>query len=78
MEPENLTDKYAVCIENNGNFVRHLTKGNDNRSSKTIFFFLKADECGSCKVRKRKSKAINRGEGMEVHHLLDRSNLLMF
>ena len=47
MEPENPTDKYVVCVENNGNVVGHLTKGNNGRISKTIFFFLRADEYGS-------------------------------
>ena len=47
MEPENPTDKYVVCVENNGNVVGHLTKGNNGRINKTIFFFLRADEYGS-------------------------------
>ena len=55
MAPEIPTDKYAVCVENNGNVVGHLTKKNNGRFSKTIFFFLRAGECGSCKVRIRKA-----------------------
>ena len=66
MEPENPTDKCAVCIEKNGNVVGHLPKGKYRRFSKTIFFFLRADEYGSCKVRINKSQAINRGDGMGI------------
>ena len=71
MEPENRTDKYAVCIEKNGNVVGHLPKGKYGRFSKMIFFFLRADEYGSCKVRINKSKAINRGDGMEIECTLE-------
>ena len=56
MEPDNPTDKYAVCIENNGNVVGHLTKENKGRFSKTIFFYLIVGEYGSCKIRIKKSK----------------------
>ena len=66
MEPGNPTDQYAVCVENNGNVVGHLTEGNNVHFYKTIFFLLRADEYGSCKARVRKSKVINHGEGMEV------------
>ena len=71
MEPENPTDKYAVCIEKNGNVVGHLPKGKYGRFSKTIFFFLRADEYGSCKVRINKSKAINHGDGIEIECALE-------
>ena len=63
MEPENPTDKYAVRIEKNGNVVGHF--------SKTIFFFLRTDEYGSCKVRANKSKAINRGDFLEIECTLE-------
>ena len=75
MEPENSTDKYAVCIEKNGNVVGHLSKGKYGRFSKTIFFFLRANEYGSCKVRINKSKAINGGDGMEIACTLAAVNL---
>ena len=71
MEPENPKDKYAVCIEKNGNVVGHLPKGKYGRFSKTIFFFLRADEYGSCKVRINKSKAINRGDSVEIECTLE-------
>ena len=71
MEPENPTNKYAVCVENNGNIVGHLTKGNNSRFSKTIFFFLRADEYRSCNLKIRKSKAINCEEVMELDCILE-------
>ena len=64
MEPENPTDKYAVCIEKNGNVVGRLPKGKYGRFSKTIFFFLRADAYG-------KSKTINCGDGMEMECTLE-------
>ena len=66
MELKNPTDKYAVCIEENGNVMEDLPKGKYGRFSKKNFFFLRVDEYGSCKVRINKSKAINRGDGMEI------------
>ena len=71
MELENPADKYAVCIEKNGNIVGDLPKRKYGRSSKKIFFSLRVDECGSCKVRINKSKAINRGDGMEIECTLE-------
>ena len=71
MELENPTDKYAVFIEKNGNVVGHLPKEKYGRFSKTIFFFLRADEYGSCKVRINKSKATNWFDGMEIECTLE-------
>ena len=39
--------------------------------AKRFCFFLRADEYGSCKVRINKSKAINRGDGMEIECTLE-------
>ena len=71
MEPGNPTDNYAVCIEKNVNIVGHLPKGKYGRFSKTIFFFLRADEYGSYKVRINKSKAINHDDGMKIECTLE-------
>ena len=49
----------------------HLTKGNNSRFSKTIFFFLRADEYRSCNLKIRKSKAINCEEVMELDCILE-------
>ena len=48
MEPNNIADKYAVCIQENETSVGHLPKGKTGRSANTIFFFLRADEFNSC------------------------------
>ena len=48
MEPENPTNKYTLCLENNGKVVGHLTKENNGHFSKMIFFFLRADKYESC------------------------------
>ena len=48
-----------------------LTKGNNGRFSKTIFFFLRADEYELYKVRIRKNKVINRKEGMDIECTLE-------
>ena len=69
MEPGNPTDKYPVCIEKNENVVGHLLKGKYGRFNKKIFFFLRADEYGSWKVRI--NKAINRGDAMEIECTLE-------
>ena len=61
----------SFCHILNGNVVGHLPKGKYGRFSKTTFFFLRADEYGSCKVRINKSKAINRGDGMEIQSTLE-------
>ena len=49
----------------------HLPKGKYGRFSQTIFFFLRADEYGSYKVRINKSKAINCDDGMEIECTLE-------
>ena len=64
MEPQNPKDKYAVCIEKNGNVVGGLPKGKYGCFSKTIFFFLRADEYD-------KSKTVNCGDGMEIECTLE-------
>ena len=71
MELENPADKYAVWIEKNGNDVGQMPRRKYSCFSKTIFFFLRADEYGSCKVRINKSKAINRGDGIEIECALE-------
>ena len=48
-EPENVVDKYAVCVRKQGNrIVGHLKKGKNGRFAKTIFYFLRADRDSSC------------------------------
>ena len=40
-------------------------------SAKRFSFFLRAEEYGPCKVRTRKSKAINQGKGMTIESTLE-------
>ena len=66
-EPTNVVDKYAVCVLIGEVIVGHLKKGKTGRFAKTIFYFLRADEKGSCAAIVR-GKAVNLGdgEGMQV------------
>ncbi len=47
LEPENIVDKYAVCVKKNDTIVGHLPKGPISRFANTIFFSLRADEFSS-------------------------------
>ena len=49
-EPGNLVDKYAVCVKKENEIVGHLPLGKDGKFAKTVFYFLRADEYGSCNV----------------------------
>ena len=49
-EPGNLVDKYAVCVKKNNEILGHLQLGKDGKFAKTVFYFLRADEYGSCDV----------------------------
>ena len=50
MEPDNVTDKYAVCVKKNSSIVRHLPLDKNRKFAKTIFYFLRADQDAECKV----------------------------
>ena len=49
MEPDNVVDKYAVCVKENNVIVRHLPLGKDGSFAK-MFYFLWADRYAECKV----------------------------
>ena len=49
-EPGNLVDKYAVCVKKENEIVGHLPLEKDGKFAKTVFYFLRADEYGSCNV----------------------------
>ena len=38
-EPENLVDKYAVCVKKNHKIVGHLPLGRNGKFAKTVFYF---------------------------------------
>ena len=66
-EPGNLVDKYAVCVNKNNEIVGHLPLGKDGKFAKTVFYFLRADEFGSCDVLiKGKPANFGDGDGMQV------------
>ena len=71
-EPENPTDKYAVCVLKDGKVVGHLKKGSNGRFAKTIFYFLRSDTYAKCCV-KITGKPVNLtdGEGMQVPCMLE-------
>ena len=39
MEPDNVMDKYAVCVKNNTSIVRHLPLGKNGKFAKMIFHY---------------------------------------
>ena len=49
-EPANLVDKYTVSVKKEIEIVGHLPLGKDGKFAKTVFYFLSADEYGSCNV----------------------------
>ena len=71
MEPDNVVDKYAVCVKKNNVVVRHLPLGKDGRFAKMIFYFLGADRYAECKVIiTGKEVNLGDGKGMQVPCLL--------
>lgn len=61
-EPENVVDKYAVCVLSGEDVVGHLKKGKSGRFAKTVFYFLRGDKDGSCSVIVG-GKPVNLGDG---------------
>ena len=47
MEPDNLIDKFAVCVKINEKIVGHLKKGTSGMFGKKIFYFLRSDAYSS-------------------------------
>lgn len=39
MQPDNMVDKYAVAVMNEGNVVGHLPLGSNGKFAKTVFYF---------------------------------------
>ena len=61
-EPGSLVDKYAVYVKKENEIVGHLPFGRNGEFAKTVFYFLRADEYGSCNVL-IKGKPVNLGDG---------------
>ena len=67
MEPDNLIDKFAVCVKINEKIVGHLKKDTSGMFGKKIFYFLRSDAYSSAWA-KVTGKRYNLGDGerMEV------------
>ena len=66
-ESGNLVDKYAVCVKKENEIVGHLPLEKDEKFAKTVFYFFRADEHGSCNVLiKGKPVNLGDGDGMQV------------
>ena len=50
MEPDNVMDKYAVCVTKNTSIVGHLPPCKNGKFAKMIFYFLRADQDAECNV----------------------------
>ena len=67
IEPNNVVDKYAVCIKKNNVIVGHLSLGKDGRFAKMIFYFLRSDRYAEYKVTVTgKEVNLHDGERMQV------------
>ena len=42
MEPDNVMNKYAVCVKNNTFIVEHLSLGKNGKFAKMIFYFTQS------------------------------------
>ena len=71
MEPDNVVDKYAVCVKKSNVIVGRLPHGNNGRFAKMMFYLLRADKYAECRViTTGKEVNLGEGEGMKVHCFL--------
>ena len=67
-EPENPTDKYAVCVLKDGKVVGHLQKDSNGNN----FYFLRSDTFAKCCIKiTGKPATLADGEGMLVPCMLE-------
>ena len=67
MEPDNVIDKYVICVKKNTSIVGHLHLGKNGKFAKMIFYFLRADQDAECKVViTGKEVNFGYGDGMQV------------
>ena len=67
MEPDNVMDKYAVCVKKNTSIVGHIPLGKNGKFAKMVFYFLRADQDVECKVVITGKEAnLGDGDGMQV------------
>ena len=62
MDPDNVMDKYAVCVKKNTSLEGHLPLCKNEKFAKTIFYFLRADQDAECRVVIT-GKDVNLGDG---------------
>ena len=67
-EPGNLVCKCVVYVKEKNEIVGYLPLGKDGKFAKTAFYFLRADDYGSCNVL-IKGKPVNLGDGDEMQVL---------
>ena len=66
-EPGNLVCKCVVYVKKENEIVGYLPLGKDGKFAKTAFYFLRADDYGSCNVLiKGKPVNLGDGDGMQV------------
>ena len=61
-EPENEYDKYAVAVERCGDVVGHLSRERSAHFTKTVSYFLRANNGNCCRVEVT-GKKVNLGDG---------------
>ena len=67
MEPNNVMNKYAVCVKKNTSIVGHLPLGKNGKFAKMIFCLLRVDQDAECKVVITGKKVnLGDGDGMQV------------
>ena len=71
IEPRKPVDKYAVAVKKDEKVVGHLPLGENGKFAKTIFYFLRADPYGKCKITVTgKTVNLGDGDGMQVPCIL--------
>ena len=66
-EPENIVDKFAVCVEKDDRVVGHLKKGDSGKFAKTIFYFIRSDVYSQRYVEINGKRCnLGDGEGLQV------------
>ena len=68
MEPDNVMDKYAVCVKRNTSIVGHLPLDKNRKLAKMISYFLRADQDAEWKVVIT-GKEVNLGDGKGIQVL---------
>ena len=67
MDPDNVMDKYAVCVKKNTSIVGHVPLGKNGKFVKIIFYVLIADQDSERKVVITDNKVnLGDGDGMQV------------